>query len=426
MKSRLPELTRHRDHGPNIYFLLIHKRQDRNTYLASEISYRNITCSVSLKPARNFPKGRCGWWDKSITGMRPMRSDSNRHIRAVAGAGDAAHACDDSRPTSACRHRALRRSALLLAAMCFGTAANAAVGDQIIARDLIASKGWTAVVPMNLNGDRLTDLLSYNAKTGRAVYSVAADPPGTQVIVRDLIASKGWTAIVPVHLNGDVLTDMISYNAGTGRTVYSIGADPPGSQTIVRDVIGAKGWTSIVPLRLNGDTLTDLLWYNRNTGRAVYATGASQPGIQQIVRKVAAPKGWTSIIPMDLNGLDLTDLLWYNRASGRAVYSLGASPPGTQVVARDLIASKGWTSLVPMLMNGDDGFSDLLSYNAKTGRAVYSTGANPPGTQNIVRDLTASIGWTAVVPMRLNDDSLTDLLSYNAKSGWTVYSVAAP
>ena len=32
---------------------------------------------------------------------------------------------------------------------------------------------------MNLNGDRLTDLLSYNATTGRAVYSVAASPPGT-------------------------------------------------------------------------------------------------------------------------------------------------------------------------------------------------------------------------------------------------------
>ena len=43
-------------------------------------------------------------------------------------------------------------------------------------RDLIAAKGWTAVVPMKLNGDNLTDLLSYNKTTGRAVYSVAAEP----------------------------------------------------------------------------------------------------------------------------------------------------------------------------------------------------------------------------------------------------------
>jgi hypothetical protein len=38
---------------------------------------------------------------------------------------------------------------------------------------MMAAKGWTAVVPMNLNGDGLTDLLSYNATTGRAVYSVS-------------------------------------------------------------------------------------------------------------------------------------------------------------------------------------------------------------------------------------------------------------
>lgn len=320
------------------------------------------------------------------------------------------------------------RSAIAAAAatICMGTTAHAAIGDQIIVRDLIASKGWTSVVPMNLNGDRLTDLLSYNATTGRAVYSVGANPPGSQVIVRDLIASKGWTSVVPVHLNGDFLTDLISYNAKTGRAVYSVGANPPGSQVIVRDLFAAKGWTSIVPVqRMNGDFLTDLLWYNRNTGRAVYATSANQPGFQVIARDRIAPKGWTSIIPMDLNGYDLTDLLSYNAKTGRAVYSLGASPPGTQVKVRDLIASKGWTSLVPMILNGDDGFSDLLSYNAKTGRAVYSIGGNEPGSQVIVRDLIASKGWTAVVPMRLNDDSLTDLLSYNKNTGRAVYSIAA-
>ena len=54
----------------------------------------------------------------------------------------------------------------------------------------MASKGWTAVVPMDLNGDNLTDLLSYNASSGRAVYSVASTVPGAQQIVLDLMASK--------------------------------------------------------------------------------------------------------------------------------------------------------------------------------------------------------------------------------------------
>ena len=42
-------------------------------------------------------------------------------------------------------------------------------------REVDAAKGWTSIVPMDMNGDGLTDLLSYDASTGKAVYSIA-DP----------------------------------------------------------------------------------------------------------------------------------------------------------------------------------------------------------------------------------------------------------
>ena len=142
-------------------------------------------------------------------------------------------------------------------------------------QDFIASTGWTSVVPMILQPDAiLTGLLSYNSATGRAVYSTGASPPGTQVIVQDFTASPGWTAVVPLNLNGDHLTDLLSYNKNTGRAVYSIGASPPGTQVIVKDTIAPKGWTSIVPMNLNGDGLTDLLFYNKTTGRTVYSVAA--------------------------------------------------------------------------------------------------------------------------------------------------------
>ena len=41
------------------------------------------------------------------------------------------------------------------------------------------------------------------------------------MIVKDSVGSKGWTSIVPMNLNGDALTDLLSYNKTTGRTVYS-------------------------------------------------------------------------------------------------------------------------------------------------------------------------------------------------------------
>jgi hypothetical protein len=72
---------------------------------------------------------------------------------------------------------------------------------------------------MELNGDGLTDLLSYNATTGRAIYSVGTDAPGEQEIVKDVAAAKGWTLVVPIELNGDGLTDLLSYNRTTGGRV---------------------------------------------------------------------------------------------------------------------------------------------------------------------------------------------------------------
>jgi hypothetical protein len=126
------------------------------------------------------------------------------------------------------RRRAATKSAVAadVATVFTGTAADAATGDQIIVRDLVTSKGSTSVVPMNLNNDNLADLLSYNATTGRALYSIGADPPGSQVIVRDLNASPGWTSVVPLTLNADNLTDLLSQNKSTGRAVYSVTAEP--------------------------------------------------------------------------------------------------------------------------------------------------------------------------------------------------------
>ena len=230
---------------------------------------------------------------------------------------------------------------------------------------------------MNLNGDGRTDLLWYNAKTGRAVYSIAAEIPGAQVVVRDLSVAKGWTSLVPMNLNGDGLSDLLSYNKNTGRAVYSIGANPPGSQVIVRDLNASPGWTSVVPMLINGGDVTDLLSYNasdrpgglldhhRCSGLSISFSGTCLP-----------PQGWTSVVPMKLNAGTETDLLSYNATTGRAVYSIGANPLGTQKIVRDLIASKGWTSVVPMRLNGD-GLTDLLSYNKNTGRAVYSVTAEP-------------------------------------------------
>ena len=128
---------------------------------------------------------------------------------------------------------------------------------------------------MSMNADVLTDLVSYNAVTGLAVYSEATGIPGEQSIVKQVNAAKGWTSIVPIHLKpSTILTDLLSYNAATGLAVYSIASGAPGDQNIVSQVDAAKEWTAVVPMELNGDGVTDFVSYNRTTGKAIYSIGA--------------------------------------------------------------------------------------------------------------------------------------------------------
>ena len=47
--------------------------------------------------------------------------------------------------------------------------------------------------------------------------------PGEQKIVEDYVAATGWTQIVPMDVNSNIVTDLLSYNATTGRAIVSIG-----------------------------------------------------------------------------------------------------------------------------------------------------------------------------------------------------------
>ena len=158
---------------------------------------------------------------------------------------------------------------------------HAALGDQSVVRDVVAAQGWTSIVPMNIDGHGPTDLVSYNAATGRAAFSIGTGKAGDQQVVRDVMAATGWTSIVPMDIDGNGLTDLLSYNAVTGRAAFSIGTGTTGDQQIVRDVMAATGWTSIVPMDINGHGPTDLVSYNAATGRAAFSIGTGTRGISR-------------------------------------------------------------------------------------------------------------------------------------------------
>ena len=275
--------------------------------------------------------------------------------------------------------RQTRVMRVFVSAVAFASAiapAYAALGDQKIVKDYTAANGWTSIVPMNVDNNGLTDLLSYNATTGRAIVSIGIGDSGGQKIVKDYTAAKGWTSIVPMNVDGNGLTDLLSYNATTGRAIVSIGIGGSGDQKIVKDYTAAKGWTSIVPMNVDGNATTDLLSYNATTGQAIVSIGIGSSGYQKLVKDYTAAKGWTLIVPMnvDRDFAGLTDLLSYSAATGQAIVSIGIGASGDQKIVKDYIAAKGWSSIVPMSVDGKDSVTDLLSYNGMDGRAIVSVG----------------------------------------------------
>jgi len=280
--------------------------------------------------------------------------------------------------------------------------------------------GWTSLVVMDMNGDGFSDLLSYNATTGAAIYEVSVDgAPGMRNLVSSVSSVPGWMSIVPMNIHGEGgpdITDLLSYNPASGLTYYSVGVNPGEQKIVGAAVHSAPGFTSIVPMNIDGDALTDLLWYNSATGLAVYTVGRYHgPYSQDVIAVRDAAPGWTSIVPMSMNGDLLTDLLSYNAATGLAVSSIGDGL--TQTIVRTINAAPGWTSIVPFDLNGDN-LTDLLSYNAASGLGYYSVAVGP-GIQQIVEPpVNGAAWWTSVVPMKLTRDpagvtrGLTDLLFY--------------
>jgi len=251
--------------------------------------------------------------------------------------------------------------------------------------------------------------------------------PGDQKIVKDYVAARGWTLIVPMNVDGDALTDYISYNATTGRAIVSVGVGGAGEQKIVKDYVAATGWTAIVPMNVDAQAPDDLLSYNARTGRAIVSVGVGSAGEQKIVKDYVAATGWTSIVAMNVDHdvAGLTDYLSYNATTGQAIVSVGTGAAGDQNIVKTYTAVPGWTAIVPMNVDCDqDGLTDYLSYNAATGRAIVSIGVGAAGDQKIVKEYTAAIGWTSVVAMNVNSDVATDLLSYHALSGRAIVSVA--
>jgi hypothetical protein len=153
------------------------------------------------------------------------------------------------------------------------------VGTQKVVASGVGGVGWTHIVPVKINGDEISDLYFYNASSG-AWVSTTGTAAGTLVTADFNLNNPdgaGWTHIVPVNNNSDKITDFYFYRASSGAWISTTGT-ASGTQVALQNLTTSQiaaenglplanrprgaGWSRIVPVQVNSDLLTDLYFVN--------------------------------------------------------------------------------------------------------------------------------------------------------------------
>lgn len=200
--------------------------------------------------------------------------------------------------------------------------------------------GWELVDAMDLDGDRKSDLVWYNAGAQQVAYWIL---DGATITRRgDWISGGNFRIISTGDYNGDGKSDLLWkapgengvlemwFSNGVGYTSRSFGSYP-------------AGWELIGSLNIDGDARSDLVWYN--------------PGAQQISywilngASVTRRGDWFSggdyrvIATGDYNGDGRSDLvwkapgasgvmeIWFSNGTGYTSGSLGNYPAGWTMLA---------------------------------------------------------------------------------------------
>jgi hypothetical protein len=303
--------------------------------------------------------------------------------------------------------------------------------------------GWTTIRSLSLSTDDKENpgLVFYNKDDHLIQYSVStpADPKFPQSIEVPPFAfgaKEGFTAVLPIFINAnDKLEGLLFYAEGSGDAKYfranSIQALPahPVHEFAAEDNFG-PGFTIVEVFRLKQGGPSDLVLYNINGG-ATYMFGLGE-GDGHPMHTVAttvpdAAPGFSAVLPLALTSFSkrpICDELSYNATTGEAFYSQGADAvvPG-QNPQINIIEEKfgaGFVivqdavvfSNVPGVPQQADRHG-LLLYNPSTGEARVQFGSDG-ATFTASRSGNIGTGWTSIAPIFTNGPKL---LLYKAATG---------
>ncbi|MFC5379496.1 hypothetical protein [Aquipuribacter nitratireducens] len=210
------------------------------------------------------------------------------------------------------------------------------------------SPGWSTARPVELDGTPGSELVLYNATTGRQVILDFIED-GRALTVSDRQWSKGWDVVEPIQLDADSLSELVVYNSLTGRQVL-VNLFPNGTTGTYSDRQWSRGWDTVEPIELDGDRLSELMVYNSTTGRQVlvnlFADGSTGTFSDR-----QWSKGWDVVTALESDTTALSELALYNSATGRHVLIDLKAGGGTGTYL-DTFWGRGWSDAIRIDLDG--------------------------------------------------------------------------
>ncbi len=225
--------------------------------------------------------------------------------------------------------------------------------------------GWSLVGTADIDGDRKSDLVWYNATTG-ALHYWLMNESGVVRFVNGGTVPSGFSPIAVKDLSGDGRADIVLTDNSSQVRLWTKNAS---GDAFTEGVIGAfpGGWRFAGAADVDVDGRADLFWRNQQTGELHYwlMNGST---IRSFNAGGTLDGAYSVLAVTDLNGDGRADIVWSNgselrawlkNASGTAFTSLSfAGQPG------------GWTLVGAGDVDGD-GKSDLFWYEQSSGTIDY-------------------------------------------------------